>query len=229
MKHYKSNKIKIFSSIFFLAFFLPFNIVQAEKSPLKIRVGIFQNKPIVFQDELGTPQGVYVDLLNEVAKQKNWRLEFVYDSLANSLERLKENDIYLMTSIAYTKERDSYIDFSQENVLTMWGQVYVGKKSSIQNILDLDGLKVAILRNGINGINFQKLCKAFNIQCQLLVTDTYLEAVKLVEMGKADACVINNVHGYDLEKKYEIRNSSIMFNPFKLLFAVPEGKHDNIL
>ncbi len=99
MKHYKSNKIKIFSRLFFLAFifFLPFNIVLAEESPLKIRVGIFQNKPIVFQDEPGIPQGMYVELLNEVAKQKNWRLEFVFDTWANLLERLKKNDINLMS------------------------------------------------------------------------------------------------------------------------------------
>jgi PAS domain S-box-containing protein len=231
LKHHKANKINFFSRLFFLAFFfcLPFNTVHAEKSPLKIRVGIFQNKPVVFQDEQGTAQGLYVDLLNEISKQNKLQLEFVFDSWANSLKRLRENDIDLMTSIAYTKERDSYFDYSQENILTMWGQVYVGEKLSVENILELEGLKVAILRNGINGINFQKLCEAFNIQCQLLAVDTYEEAVSLVEMGKTDACVINNVRGYDLEEKYKIRKSPIMFNPFKLLFAVPEGKHDNIL
>ncbi len=231
MKYYKSNKKKIINYLFFLSFFffLPFNIVQADDSPLKIRVGIFQNKPIVFQDELGNAQGLYIDLLNEVAKQENWQVEFIFDSWTNNLERLKQNDINLMTSIAYTKERDSYIDFSQENVLTMWGQVYIGKDSSIQNILDLDGLKVVILRDGINGINFQELCKAFDIKIEFLVKDNYEDGAKLVEMGKADACVINNVHGYELEKEYEIMKSPIMFNPFKLLFAVPEGKYNNIL
>ncbi len=51
--------------------FLPFTLAQVEKSPVKVRVGIMQNKPIVFQDESGKPQGLYVDLLNKIAVHQN--------------------------------------------------------------------------------------------------------------------------------------------------------------
>ncbi|NOR11507.1 MAG: hypothetical protein GQ541_08470 [Desulfovibrionaceae bacterium] len=46
------------------------------------------------------------------------------------------------------------------------------------------------------GSIFQKLLESFGVQSQMLLTDTYEDAVKLVMSASADACVINNVHGY---------------------------------
>ena len=197
--------------------------------PHLIRVGIFQNRPIVFQDEHGVPQGLYVDLLRKIAEEEDWEIEFVPGSWAEGLKRLRTEEIDLMTSIAYTKERDKHMDFSSENVLMMWGQVYVKPDSDIQNILDLKGQKVAILKDGINGINFGKLCIGFDVNCQFVVADTYNKVFDLVAGGKVSAGVANNVHGDILAPEYGIRRTPILFNPFSLLFAVPDGKHPELL
>lgn len=197
--------------------------------PHLIRVGIFQNRPIVFQDEHGVPQGLYVDLLRKIAEEEDWEIKFVPGSWAEGLKRLRTGEIDLMTSIAYTKERDKHMDFSSENVLMMWGQVYVKPDSDIQNILDLKGQKVAILKDGINGINFGKLCIGFDVNCQFVVADTYNKVFDLVAGGKVSAGVANNVHGDILAPEYGIRRTPILFNPFSLLFAVPDGKHPELL
>ena len=122
------------------------------ETPQLIRVGIFENRPIVFQDEHGVPQGLYVDLLRKIAQDEGWKIEFVAGSWAEGLKRLRTGEIDLMTSIAYLQERDAHMDFSNENVLMMWGQVYMKPDSDTQNILDLNNQKVAILKGGINGI-----------------------------------------------------------------------------
>jgi PAS domain S-box-containing protein len=194
-----------------------------------IRVGIFQNRPIVFQDEHGVPQGLYVDLLRKIAEEEDWEIEFVPGSWGQGLKRLRTGEIDLMTSIAYTKERDKHMDFSSENVLMMWGQVYVKPDSDIQNILDLKGQKVAILKDGINGINFRKLSIGFDVNCQFVVADTYKKVFDLVAGGKVDAGVANNIHGDILTREYGVQRSPILFNPFSLLFAVPDGKHRELL
>ena len=197
--------------------------------PQLIRVGIFQNRPIVFQDEHGVPQGLYVDLLRKIAEEEDWEIEFVPGSWGQGLKRLRTGEIDLMTSIAYTKERDKHMDFSSENVLMMWGQVYVKPDSDIQNILDLMGQKVAILKDGINGTNFRKLSIGFDVNCQFVVVDTYARVFDLVAGGKVDAGVANNVHGDILTREYGVQRSPILFNPFSLLFAVPDGKHRELL
>ncbi len=173
--------------------------------PHLIRVGIFQNRPIVFQDEHGVPQGLYVDLLHKIAKEEDWEIEFVPGSWAECLKRLRTGEIDLMTSIAYTKERDEHMDFSSENVLMMWGQVYVKTDADTQNILDLKGQKVAILKDGINGINFRKLSIGFDVNCQFVIADTYNKVFDLVAGGKVSAGVANNVHGDILAPEYGAR------------------------
>ncbi len=197
--------------------------------PQLIRVGIFQNRPIVFQDEHGLPQGLYVDLLRKIAQEEDWEIEFVPGSWVEGLKRLRTGEIDLMTSIAYTRERDKHMDFSSENVLMMWGQVYVKPDSGVQNILDLKGQKVAILKDGINGINFRKLCRDFEVNCQFVIVDSYTQVFDLVARGKVGSGVVNNVHGDILAREYGVRRTPIFFSPFSLLFAAPERKHRELL
>jgi len=224
-------KFKNIFQLTFIVFLIALSVTDssADQPGLKIRVGIFQNEPIVFIDDQGRPQGLNIDLLNEIARQENWSLEYVFGTWSDDLLRLRDHDIDLLASIAYSNDRDISLDFSEESVLTMWGQVYTRENTTIGNIFDLEGLKVALMKDEINGIYFQKLLESFGVQSQILFTDTYEDAVKLVKSASADACVINNVHGYFLENKYNISVSPILFNPFKLVFAVPSGEHNNLL
>lgn len=194
-----------------------------------IRVGLFQNYPIVFQDKDGNPNGIYIDLLKEIAKTEDWQLVYVPDTWNHCLENLRNREIDLMTNITYTEARDAYIDFSKENVLMMWGQVYVGKGKEVQNIIDLNGFKIAVLKGGINAINFSNLINKFQLECQLIPVDTQLEIFEMTSSGQTDAGVLNNVFGAAHEANYNVSLSPIFFNPFNLLVAVPEGINGEIL
>ncbi len=201
----------------------------AQDNGSTIQVGIFQNYPIVFLDDSEVPRGLYVDLLREIANSEKWDIQFVPGTWFEGIERLRSAEIDLMTSIAYLDEREVYMDFSHENVLTMWGQVYVHRDSDIQNVLDLQGETIAILKGGINGINFMTIVSNFDIQCEFRVVDSYAEVAELVASGSVPAGVINNIHGYEQEEQYAIRRSPIVFSPFSLLLAVPEGKNHYLL
>jgi len=194
-----------------------------------IRVGLFQNYPVVFQDKDGNPDGIYIDILKEIAKTEDLQLVYVPTTWNNCLENLRSRKIDLMVNITYTEERDAYMDFSKENVLMMWGQVYTRKGKKVQNILDLEGLKIAVLKGGINAINFSNLVEKFQLDCQLIPVDTQLEVFEMISSGQTDAGVLNNVFGAANEANYNVSLSPIFFNPFKLLFAVPEGINGEIL
>ncbi len=235
----KYTKIKLgirYKSLYFVLFFFALlffstfvHSLYAQEKKTKLRVGIFDNRPVIYKSEEGQPKGIYVDLLQEMAKIENWELEFVHDTWNGHLQSLRTQDIDIMTSIAWSSERDEYMDFSKQNVLTLWGQVYVKSNNLVQNILDLDGKSVAILSGGINGINFILLAQEFIVQCEFIPMDTYEEIAMAVESGEVDAGVINNLHGDILENYYDIRHAPVMFNPFSLLFSVPEGKHADVL
>ena len=184
-----------------------------------VKVGYFQNEPLIFKNIKGRPEGLYVDLINKIAEKENWDIEYVFGNWSESLQRLKNNEIDLMTSIAPTKSRKKEMVFSKESILTTWGQVYSKTEKSIEDILDLEGQSVAILKNGINGTNFKKLIEAFGIKCRLIEVESYEVAAQYVDDDLAAGCVINNIHGRLLETKYDLKETPIMFNPFKLVFA----------
>ena len=218
--------ICLFISIF--SYLILYGSIQPVKATDRIRIGFFQNEPIVYKDRKGKPDGLYIDLITKIADHEHWNVKFVFGTWSQCLKRLKNNDIDLMTSIAPSSERKKELVFSKENILTMWGQVYVKKKMEIENILDLDGQNAVILKDDINGINFEKRIDAFDINCHIVKVDSYEDAAQYVVDGLATACVINNIHGRMLKRKFNLSDTPIMFNPYKLVFATSKlsGKTD---
>jgi PAS domain S-box-containing protein len=198
----------------------------AEKRTL--RVGLFQNKPAVFQDENGEIQGAYIDLVNEIARLENWQIDYVLDTWEGSLQRLSRGDIDLMTSISYSLERDRYADFTHESVWNVWGMVVVPLASSINDVKNLDGKTVAVVGREISGINFIKMTQKFDINSNILSLSSYDDVLNAVSEGQVDAGVVNNIFGAKHSSAYRLKGSSIIFSPVNGFFAVPEGKNNDI-
>src|SRR5947207_11414307 len=114
-----------------------------------IRVGTYANEPLIFRDAEGKPQGIYVDVLEHVARQEGWTLEYVEGAWEQCLERLQQGQIDLLVAIGYTPERARRFDFSREPVIVNWGQVYVRRDSDIRTLLDLSGRTLAVVRGDI--------------------------------------------------------------------------------
>lgn len=73
------------------------------------------------------------------------------------------------------------------------------------------------------------MIKSFNIDCEIIEVASYKNVFEMVASKDADAGVVNSVFGPANHKRYNIRLSPVLFNPFDLLFAVPEGKNSELL
>jgi len=202
---------------------------MAQADARTVRVGVYQNAPQVFIDDQGKPAGIYIDILNEVARREGWTIEFVPGSFADGLAAVREGRIDILTSIASTPERDGFIDFSKETIVSVWGQLYVKPSSSPQNIFDLEGQTIAVMEYGILGKKFNELCLNFGVDCRFVTVPSYDDALKAIDEGRADAAVVNSIFGASREHRYKAKRSSIMFSPFRLQVAVPEGKNRDIV
>ena len=60
-------------------------------------------------DENDVAQGVYPEIIREIAKIKNWKLEFFLNDWAKNLELLEKGQIDLMVSIIYSKNAKNEI------------------------------------------------------------------------------------------------------------------------
>ncbi len=193
-----------------------------------VKVGIYENQPKIFTDEHGKASGFWADVIEYVASQEGWKIEWVHGTWTECLQKLEYSDIDIMPDVAYSEARDEIYDFSQETVYVSWSRVYAQKGSAIQAIPDLEGKTIAVLHGSINvegpdGI--KKLVQAFNINCTFIETDSYLKVFDLVANKNADAGVVSKDFAYTHEDEFNLQETSIVFQPAHLFFAFPQGSN----
>jgi PAS domain S-box-containing protein len=195
----------------------------------KIKVGVYQNKPLLFTDTDGKVKGIFADILNYIAQKEGWKIEYINGSFSQCYLDLKSGKLDILGAIAFSEQRNQIFDFTYENVLSNWGQIYINKLSGIESILDFEGKKVAVLQNDIYYKELKELIKRFGIECRFTEAFEYDVVLGLVEAGKCDAGLVNYLYGHQYDRKYDINRTSIILSPQKINFAAPKGKNKHII
>lgn len=194
-----------------------------------VRVGIYQNPPKIFVDDEGHPSGIFVDILNEIAKLENWDPVYIPCEWSECLDALEKGQIDLMPDVAYSRERDRKYDFNNTSVVESWSQVYVNKSIKITTLFELDGRRVALLEEGIQATIFRQMIGGFDFDVDIVETKTYEEGFKLAGDGSVDAVIANHLIGDYLSQKYGLVKTPIIFNPVSLHFATARGDNKELL
>lgn len=113
-------------------------IVCSVSFALSIKVGIYDNPPQVFLKD-GQPAGLYIEVLQKIAEENGWKLEYVFATFPEHLENLKDGRIDVLVSIAYTQEREKIYDYNTEALLLNWWVLCVHKSFDYRDITDLAG------------------------------------------------------------------------------------------
>ncbi len=215
--------------LFFILLFLPLFLTFPLSADTPVKVGVYLNSPLVFWDSAGRVQGIYIDVLEYIAAQEGWQLEYVPGSWRECLERLEKGEIDLLVGIGYSEERDEKFDFTNETLLSNWGQVYTRKRSGIESIPDLQGKRVAVLTGGAFYATFKDIIERFDVDCQFVEADDYATILQLVAEETVHAGLVTRLYGLQHEKEYNVEKSPIICCPIELRFAVPEGKNYYLL
>lgn len=204
---------------------------QKQVSPenRKIRVGIYENTPLVFTEN-GIVNGIYIEILEYIAEKEGWQIEYILSTFPELIDSLKKGEIDLMVAIAYSEEREKYFDFNRECVLSNWAVIYERRGEKMDSILDLDGKRVAGVRDDIYFTNLMTLAEKFDLNCTFVAVEgDYDEVLRAVENGEVDAGVVSRLYGDINEQYFDVERTNIIFSPVELKFAVPKGKNPEIL
>jgi len=201
-------------------------VLAAEKI---VKVGIYLNKPLIFIDKHKQVKGLYPDLINHIAAKENWKIVYVPGSWTENLYRLENSQIDLMVAIAYSKERAEKYDYINQTVLSNWGVFYIRKGASINSFTDLEGKKIAVLKNDIYLRKIRKILDRFNVKSEFLEFENYHQVFKSIERGDVEAGIVNRLFASQNDKNIDIQKSSIIFAPLEIRMAVPKGKSQNLL
>ncbi len=194
-----------------------------------VAVGVYENAPKVFIDESGRPAGIFVEIIGHIAEKEGWKLQYVFGSWSEGLDRLKRGEIDLMPDVAYTAEREKEFAFHEEPVLSDWFQVYARKGSGIKSIVDLAGKRILVLERSVQHAAFERLVEGFGFETTLVSLPDYKTIFERVAAKDADAAVANRFYGLTHSKKWGLEDTAIIFNPTRLFFAASREKDQTLL
>lgn len=218
-----------FLTVFLLAIHICISPVKAADNPRIVRVGAFNYYPGIFQDKNGQVKGFYVDALAEIEERENIKFSYIYGSWSDGLDRIRNGEVDVLTSVAYTEDRARYMDYCGVPLLTVWGELYVSLDSEIDSITAIDKKSVAVMKDDFNASSFMDLVKKFGLSCDFVTFPNFEEVFSAVAAKKVDAGVVNSTFGTPKQKEYGLRATGIVFNPFDVYFTVAKGKNRDIL
>lgn len=191
-----------------------------------VHVGVYENPPKIYTSSDGTVAGFWPEIINSIAQKENWQVIWVHGTWDEDLQNLAANKIDIMPDTGWTQERSQEYAFTSDTILASWSRVYVQNGSSIQNILDLEGKKVAGLSGSVNfdgtdGI--KDLTANLGIHCTFVGMNSYLAVFQALQNKEVDVGVINKDFGDLNEGNFSVTRTSIIIQPMNLRFALSKN------
>ena len=202
---------------------------SAIAAPRDVRVGVYANEPKIFLTATGNLSGILGDLLNEIARQENWRLTLVPCQWQTCLQLIRNGEIDLLPDVARTPARIRLMDFHQVPSLLSWSQLYSRSDVILDSILDLKGKRIAVLAGSVQENYLRELLSSFRLDAQLLPLQRIEDGFELVADRQADAVVTNQRFGNFHAPTYRLHPTPIIFLPAQLFYATDKGRNSDLL
>ena len=213
------------TSIIFIISLISADQLQAQNQNI-IRVGAYDNPPKISIDKNGDVSGFWPDLLSIIAKNEGWKIEYVPGTWDQCLQNLKTGNIDIMPDVAYTKKRAEAFKFSGIPILISWTRLYTrSDQHDIHDFTDLNGKKIAALLNGVNlegPDGFREIIQKFGLNIQLVEVKSNSAVFKAIKDGRVDGGIVNRNFGNKFANRYDVKATSIIFQPINMQFAFPQ-------
>lgn len=193
---------------------------SAQPEAVKVRMALEQNPPLTGFTEEGKPDGLFVDLMNEVALQNNWQVQYIACPQAECQLMLDDHRADFMAPLAWSPERAKRYSFSKNDIVTNWGVVYARPGSRINSFLELQGSKIAGVPNDIHFLRLQEQLQVFGVKAEFLPYPSFDASFKAVEEGRADTAVVGRFFAMKRASNYRIEATPIIFNPIHVHIAI---------
>jgi PAS domain S-box-containing protein len=212
-------------AVFLLLIMVPFHAAHAEK----VRVGVYENNPMLFLSPEGKPSGLFGDVLQEAAKRLGWELVIVSGNWDAVYEMTVNGSLDLLPAVAFRDDRLSVLDFSETALLNNWGEIFVRRNSGIQSFPDLANKRIALLKGDTHNKAFAELMQQFGLSFTPVEFSSYADCFLAVSEGNADAAAANRMYGLKHKSGHNLISSPIIFNPIQMRFVVTKGDPFSLL
>lgn len=197
-------------------------------TPQTLKVGLYENPPKICSEQ-GTPRGIFVELLDEIARREQWKLEYVPCTWQACLQQLEQGRLDLMPDVAFSAERQNKFTFHRIPVLHSWSEIYRAPQEKIEAITDLRGKRIAVLAGSSQERKLSDMLGDFGLQTRLLPLPDYAQVFDAVQSGRAQAATANHYFGDIEAPRHGLKSTGIYFDPVALFYAAPSGRQAAVL
>ena len=208
----------LLSALAFLA--SPHNLAAESRH---VRVGVYQNTPKIYFDAAGRALGFFPALVDHIAPSLGWTVSYIPCLWVECLDMLAAGDIDVMPDVAKSPERMARFQFGNEAVLTSWSYLYVPRGKKLDDISDIDGLRVAVLEGGIQHRNLRALIEAHKMSTTILPFSSFHAVLQAVAEGRADTGIVNRYFALANEHNYPLTRTEVIFSPSSVYFAFSDS------
>lgn len=226
--HIAENRRRAVSTALAAALFIAVFAAVADADEV-VRVGLYQNKPKIFTDQRGKADGIFINLLDEMARKEKWKLVYVPCEWTECLKALGEGRIDLMPDVAYSWDRAEKFDFHKIPVVESWSQVYSRPGKPISSMSDLSGRRIALLKDSIQQKALQQTMSGFGYNVTIIPVSSFDEAFRRVADNSADAAIANRFFGDYFYQEYKLAKTPVVFNIVPLFYATGRGRNHALL
>lgn len=202
-----------------LFFVLLFMSITLPSYAVTIKVGLTNNPPKINIDEEGKISSIYKDIMDYIAKEEGWQIEYELNSWVDNYEKLKRGELDLLADMVRTPEREEAFSFHNEDVMHTWAMVYARKGNKIRTYTDLADLSFAVLPYSSLEDELRSILLSFGIEASLIYGKDYADVMRMVQEGIADATVLSNLVGNLYAPSYKLQPTRVAFEPHALFFA----------
>lgn len=190
----------------------------AETQTRTVKVGYYEDGDYMSINQQGEYVGFNIEFLQELAKQTDLQFEFVDAvSWSAAYEMLANGEIDLLPSVYHTQEREKEMQFvtlPMCNIYTTLNVRMDDARYDYEDFAAFEGMRVGIIRGGVDGENFKAFCKEHNVTPEIFEYDETEELLTALEENALDGVAITH-----LGKNSSFR-SVAQFAPSPLYFAV---------
>ena len=195
------------------------NVYSQERSG-RLKVGVYENPPKIFVDEHGKPSGIFIDVVEHIAKEENLEIEYVEKNWAQLLESLENGKIDLLPDVAYSASRDSLFQFNSIPVIESWLEIYSTPQGNIQSVLDLDGKKIGVLKGSVQEYYLKnELGGDFSIDYTVVSYSDYPSSIKALVDEDIDAVLADRFFYFSDSYDDQVVPTGVVLRPSNLYLA----------
>jgi len=179
--------MKLTQILLFFAFLLLSNCVlsQHNQEEKTIKVGIYDNPPKIFMNKNNEADGVFIDVLRNVAEKENLKLEFVHDNWSLLIKMLEKGELDILPDMTYSPERDSLFNLTVP-LLSTWLEIFTTKQAPIHDAYDLRGKRIGVINSSRQKEVIIERTETDNIDCEILSYGDFYQLANAIHEEEID-------------------------------------------